>query len=80
MTDWPQPRGRLAEIFQVIEREFAEPGVDALMNHILGGTSTNWLAETLSKDELGLQISPTTLKAERKRMRRQHEKNGGATL
>lgn len=80
MTDWPQPQGRLAEIFQVIEREFAEPGVDALMKHLLGGTSTNWLAEALSKDELGLQISPTTLKSERKRMRREYEKNGGAPL
>ena len=57
MTTLPvKPIGRLAEILASITPE----ANDALVEHLLGGTSANWIAATLTSE--GYPIGSTTIR------------------
>lgn len=53
------PTGRLASILEKLDA----PTRKAVLDHLRGGTSANWLSKVLARH--GHKISPTTLKEQR---------------
>lgn len=66
MTLPVKPTGKLGDIIESLQASHGE-AVDPLLGHLIGGTSADWLAETLT--EAGLPIGPTTIKAYRRKLR-----------
>ncbi|MGL5852629.1 MAG: hypothetical protein ACRCZD_17760 [Phycicoccus sp.] len=68
------PKGRLAEALETI-RSTRPEAYEPLIEHLLGGTSADWLAETMT--EHGARVGPTSIKNWRISAR---EKKGGAEV
>lgn len=59
----PAPHGRMAEVLEEIQRQ-RPTAYDPVVEHLLGGTSAEWLAKTLSQN--GHRIGATTIKSYRR--------------
>jgi hypothetical protein len=60
-----RPTGRLKDALTTVQRQHPT-AYDPLVEHLLGGTSADWLAETLT--EHGAPVGATTIKAYRRRI------------
>lgn len=67
IADLPvKPTGKLLDILEDLEAGYGE-ALEPLLGHLAGGTSAEWLAETLT--EAGAPIGPTTIKQYRRKLR-----------
>lgn len=58
-------RGRMASALSEAQARLQPEAYERLEEHLLGGTSADWLAQTLTDN--GIQIGATTIKAHRRR-------------
>lgn len=72
-----QPTGKLLDILTDLEASFGE-ALEPLLDHLQGGTSAEWLAETLT--EAGAPIGATTIKAYRRKLRAAAQTEGSVKL
>lgn len=62
-----QPTGKLKDIIDTLSESFGPEAMDPLLAHLQGGTSAEWLADTLT--EAGHPIGVTTIKQYRRKLR-----------
>lgn len=63
MSKLPPAQGRMAQVLNEIGQRDSKAH-DALVEHLLGGTSAEWLAKTLTSN--GHRIGATTIKSYRR--------------
>lgn len=62
----PEPTGKLKDIINDLSKSYGE-ALEPFLKHLSGGTSAEWLADTLT--EAGYPIGATTIKSYRRKLR-----------